>query len=147
MKANGWTLLYHPQFSEAMQKLARAAQNANKRGDYSNANIKLFDQIMKQIREVIPADPAARKFQQGNTLGRGNRYWRRAKFGGRFRLFFRYDSSKKVIAYVWVNDGNTQRKAGSRTDPYEVFKKMVASGDPPADFQELVDICQRELNT
>lgn len=144
MKANGWTLLFHPLVCEQMQRLVNAAQKAAARGDVSNANIKLFDQVLKHITEIIPADPSAEKFQQGNTLGKANRQWRRAKFAGRFRLLYRYDSASKLIAYAWVNDTGTQRKAGAKTDPYEVFKRMIASGNPPGDFQALVSECQKD---
>lgn len=127
-----------------MQKLARAAQKAEARGDHSSANIKLFDQVLKHVEELIPEDPSSERFRQGNTLGKTNRHWRRAKFGGRFRLFYRYDSSSKLIAFAWVNDANTKRKAGANTDPYEIFKTMIASGNPPGDFQDLVDECQTD---
>lgn len=127
-----------------MQKLARAAQKAEARGDHSSANIKLFDQVLKHVEELIPEDPSSERFRQGNTLGKTNRHWRRAKFGGRFRLFYRYDSSSKLIAFAWVNDANTKRKAGAKTDPYEIFKTMIASGNPPGDFQDLVDECQTD---
>ena len=142
MKIKGWTLLFHPLICGQMQKLARAAQKAEARGDHSNANIKLFDQVLKHVEELIPEDPSSERFRQGNTLGKTNRHWRRAKFGGRFRLFYRYDSSSKLIAFAWVNDANTKRKAGAKTDPYEIFKAMIASGNPPGDFQDLVDECQ-----
>ena len=52
--------------------------------------------------------------QLGNTLGPEHRHWRRAKFLGRFRLFFRYSSKDRVIIYAWVNDQNTLLKAGGR---------------------------------
>ena len=89
--------------------------------------------------ERIPRDPLSPEFRQGNTLGRGHRHWFRAKFGGnRFRLFFRADSSARVIVYAWVNDRDTLRKAGAGTDPYTVFARMLASGNPPGDWAELV---------
>lgn len=141
MKAGEWTLLFHPLICGQMQKLAAAARKAEARGDTANANVKLFDLILKHLFEVIPADPAAERFQQGGTLGKSHRHWRRAKFGGRFRLFFRYDSRTRLIVYAWVNDSDTQRKAGAKTDPYEVFKAMLASGHPPGDFDALVAEC------
>ena len=59
------------------------------------------------MSEVIPQDPSRAEYRQGNTLGRGYRYWRRARIGGRFRLFFRYDAKAKVIIYAWMNDERT----------------------------------------
>lgn len=100
-----------------MQRLATAAQKAEARGDIANANIKLLDQVLKLIEELIPADPGAEAFQQDNTLGKANRHWRRAKFGGRFRLFYRYDSPSKLIAYAWVNDTDTPERPEPRQIP------------------------------
>ncbi|EJT85840.1 hypothetical protein PPS11_04395 [Pseudomonas putida S11] len=59
------------------------------------------------------------------------------KIGRRFRLFFRYDSRSKVIVYAWVNDENTLRSAGSKSDPYAVFEKMPGRGNPPDDWDAL----------
>jgi toxin YhaV len=43
-----------------------------------------------------------------------------------------------VIVYVWVNDEFTLRKAGSKTDPYSVFKSMLNAGDPPRTLEALL---------
>ena len=58
------------------------------------------------------------------------------------RLFFRADSQAKVIVYAWVNDRDTLRKAGASTDPYAVFTKMLASGNPPDGWPELMAAAQ-----
>jgi len=86
------------------------------------------------IFETVPTDPARDDYRQGNTLGSAYRHWRRAKIGRRFRLFFRYDSKAKVIVFAWVNDENTLRSAGSQSDPYAVFQKMLDRGHPPNDW-------------
>ena len=80
------------------------------------------------------------EFRQGNTLGADNRQWFRAKFHQRYRLFFRFSSKEKVIVYAWVNDENTLRKAGSRTDPYAVFRAMLNAGNPPSTMAELLAV-------
>ena len=67
----------------------------------------------------------------------------RAKFGGqRFRLFFRYDSKAKVIVYAWVNDDDSKRTYGSKTDAYAVFKKMLDKGNPPDDWEALLKVAK-----
>jgi toxin YhaV len=82
--------------------------------------------------ERVARDPLDPAFRQGNTLGPAHRHWFRAKFGGnRFRLFFRADARARVVVYVWVNDRDTLRKAGSASDPYAVFARMLAQGEPP----------------
>jgi toxin YhaV len=93
---------------------------------------------LKLILEIIPGDPSASAFRQGDTLGVDRRHWYRAKFGGgRFRLFFRFSSGAKTILYAWVNDEKTLRTYGSKTDAYAVFKKMLNAGNPPDDWSLL----------
>jgi toxin YhaV len=58
---------------------------------------KLLKRILDLILDEIPRDPNAAGFQLGNTLGPAYRHWRRAKFLGRFRLFFRFSSTHKAI--------------------------------------------------
>ena len=47
-----------------------------------------------------------------------------AKFGRRYRLFFRYDSKAKIIVYAW---SMTNRPAliTQQVDPYAVLEKML----------------------
>src|SRR5262249_54437889 len=89
------------------------------------------------ILEEIPRDPNAAEFQLGNTMGTAHRHWRRAKFLGRFRLFYRFSSAEKAIIYAWVNDETTLRKSGSQTDPYVMSKKRLQEGNPPDNSDEL----------
>lgn len=141
MQANGWTLLFHTCLIEQLQKLETAAARAQANDPVnftSNANVKLFHALSRLILETIPADPGHEQYRQGNTMGPAFRHWRRAKMGQRFRLFFRYDSAAKVIVYAWVNDAQSLRSSGSKTDPYTVFSKMLARGCPPDDWAELV---------
>ena len=47
--------------------------------------------------EAAPArDPNSVEYRLGNTLGPSHRYWRRAKFLGRFRLFYRFSTVHKA---------------------------------------------------
>ena len=107
-------------------------------GYASNANVKLFHALSRSMLEVVPRDPSRDEYRQGGTLGPRHRHWRRARIGGRFRLFFRYDARAKVIVYAWVNDRSTLCSSGSRTDPYRVFASMLARGNPPDDWASLV---------
>jgi toxin YhaV len=75
---------------------------------------------------MIPADPSRREYRRGNALGEACRHWFRAKFFGRFGLFFRYDSRSRIIVYAWVNDERSLRQRGGKSDPYEVFWRMLA---------------------
>ena len=101
--------------------------------------MKLFAAVRTLVSEIIPADPNAPELQLGNTLGpQQHRHWRRARFSGRFRLFYRFHTGSRTIVYAWMNDEGTLRKAGSRTDPYAVFRRMLEGGRPPSDWQDLL---------
>jgi toxin YhaV len=110
MNVNGWTLKIYPAFGE----------------------------INEFIFKRIPEDPSAPEFRQGKTLGTDKKHWFRAKFNRRFRLFFRYSSTEKVIIYSWINDEYSLRKEGAKTDPYNIFTKMLASGNPPDSWNDLL---------
>lgn len=147
MQRHGWTLLFHECVIEQLQKLSAAADRAKQKdpdGSGSNGNVKLYGALSKLIMDVVPQDPARDEYRQGNTLGHAHRHWRRAKIGRRFRLFFRYDSKAKVIIYVWVNDEQTLRSSGSKSDPYAVFQKMLGRGNPPDDWGTLVKASKKE---
>ena len=142
IQQSGWTLLFHECLIEQIRKLHTAAERARHRdpeGYRSNANVKLFNALSKLILETVPTDPTRNQYRLGKTMGADYRHWRRAKIGRRFRLFFRYDTKHRIIIYAWVNDHNTQRKAGSKTDPYTVFQTMLHRGNPPDDWSALIN--------
>ena len=87
---------------------------------------------------MIPRDPNAPEFRQGNTLGKDNKHGFRAKLHGRYRLFYRFSTAHKIIVYAWVNDEKTLRKSGAKTDPYAVFQGTLESGEPPDTFADLL---------
>jgi len=142
---NGWTLLAHPLFLDQISKLRSGiAEDKRQFGrDYTNKNnAKLLKLITDQAFKKIPTNPMDPIYRQGKTLGDGNTNWFRAKFAnGRFRLFFRFDSTSKTIIYAWVNDEETLRSYGSKTDAYAVFKGMLANGHPPDSWRELLLQC------
>ena len=141
MQSNGWSLLFHDCLIEQLQKLDAAARRAkaqDPKGFESNANVKLLNALSHLILQTVPGDPHREEYRQGNTMGHAFRHWRRAKIGRRFRLFFRFDSKTKIIIFAWVNDENTLRSAGSKSDPYAVFQKMLQRGHPPDDWNALL---------
>ncbi len=93
------------------------AQENDPQGFASNANAKFFRALVQLIQDVVPGDPARDEYRQGNTMGTAYRHWRRAKLGRRYRLFFRYASKAKVIVYACVNDEQTLRSSGRKSDP------------------------------
>ena len=142
LAVNGWQLFAHPLFLDQLEKLAAAVEGArgkDPRGWRKSANAKLLAALRQLVFETIPQDPTRPEYRQGGTLGEARKHWFRAKFGaGRFRLFFRYSSSARVIVFAWVNDESTLRTYGSKSDAYAVFRKMLESGNPPDDWTALM---------
>ncbi|WP_295456032.1 type II toxin-antitoxin system YhaV family toxin [uncultured Thiodictyon sp.] len=147
MQRHGWTLLFHTCLVEQLKRLKAAAdcaQVSDPSGFATNANVKLWRALGQLILETVPTDPAREDYRQGNTMGTAYRHWRRAKLGRRFRLFFRYDSKAKVIVFAWINDENTLRSPGSKSDPYAVFQKMLERGYPPDSWSALLSVSKSD---
>ena len=144
----GWDLFAHPLLLDQLDKLvaAVARERVKKPKTYqSGANAKLLVALRRLIFEVIPEDPARAEYRQGTTLGADRKHWFRAKFGGgRFRLFFRYDSRSRIIVYAWVNDETTLRTYGSKTDAYAVFRGMLDKDTPPDSWDALLKAASNE---
>ena len=43
-----------------------------------------------------------------------------------------------MIVLAWVNDENTRRAYDRGDDAYRVFRKMLESGHPPDDWEQLL---------
>ncbi len=141
MEVNGWRLFVHPLFQSQVERLTRRVEklaNADPAGYVSHPATKMLATIKHYVLQAIPRDPNAAEFRQGNTLGPDNRHWFRAKIHGRYRLFYRFSAEQKIIVYAWINDEESLRKSGSKTDPYVAFRAMLERGDPPNSFAELM---------
>lgn len=102
---------------------------------------RLLASVYKAITQLVPANPDHPDFRLGKTMGSQYSNWRRVKKGmpERYRLFFRFASSQvKLVVYAWFNDEDTLRKTGSKTDVYEVFRRMLARGDVPTSIDDLL---------
>lgn len=138
---HGWTVFAHPLFLDQYEKLLQqvAELQAKDPTGYEKKNsAKRLAAIVSLAFDVIPQDPARPEYRQGNTLGDENKHWFRAKFFQQYRLFFRFHAPSKVIVLGWVNDADTKRTYESDSDAYRVFKKMLASGHPPSDWEQLL---------
>ena len=145
VERNGWKLYGHPAFMERLETLIREVdglRTKQPKAYASHPRPKLLKRVLDLILIEIPRDPNAAEFQLGNTIGPAHRHWRRAKFLGRFRLFYRFSSTHKAIVYAWVNDETTLRKAGAHSDPYAVFIRRLQEGDPPDDWDALLRASQ-----
>lgn len=142
MEANPWKLYGHELFIDQIQRLIQAVDDLRRcdpEGYHTHPKAKFLASINRLIRQTIPENSAAPEFRRGKTLGTTNKHWFRAKFHGRYQLFFRFSTQHRIIIYVWLNDDKNLRKAGSKTDPYAVFQSMLKSGQPPQNFEELKD--------
>lgn len=142
---NGWQLYAFTFFLNTLNELVLEVkkQQANNPSDfYNHSSMKMLISIRKAIIDDVPINPAADKFQQGKTLGKTYKHWRRVKSGlpDRYRLFFRFNSeTPKAIIYAWINDKNTLRKAGAKTDVYTVFKRYLDQGKVPDTWKILLE--------
>jgi toxin YhaV len=138
---NGWTLYAHPLFVEQLEVLTEKVEKLkakDPKGYVKKNATKRLAAIHKLAFELVPQDPTKSDYRQGSTLGQSNKHWFRAKFFQQYRLFFRYHQASKVIVYAWVNDESTKRAYESKSDAYEVFAKMLTSGNPPDDWDALL---------
>lgn len=103
---NGWSVYAHPVFLDQLEGLIGEveARKARDPRTWQKKNCtKRLAAIFKLVSEVIPADPGAPQFRQGGTLGDGRKHWFRAKFFQQYRLFFRFDSTARIVVLAWVN--------------------------------------------
>ncbi len=146
---NRWSIFAHPLFLEQFEELVTQVEHLRRRvpENYKKKNAtKRLAAIAKLAFDVIPQDPTRREYRQGTTLGDDYKHWFRAKFFQQYRLFFRSHQESKIILLAWVNDENSKRAYESNTDAYRVFRKMLESGHPPDDWNDLLKEAKSEIN-
>ena len=138
---NGWNIFGHSLFLNQVEALIKQVESLRQKIpiNYKKKNAtKRLAAILKIAFEIIPQDPTLPEYRQGTTLGDAHKHWFRVKFFQQYRLFFRYHLESKVIVYAWVNDESTKRAYNSKTDAYRTFKKMLNSGHPPNNWEQLI---------
>lgn len=136
---NGWTILMGPHFALRWTNLVRAVIGDATAGGSapsvspSRPEVTMLRAVIRVIRDQIARDPNDPAFRLKADLGA----WRRVRFLGRFRLFYRFDSRHRTVVLTWLNDEHTLRKDGASTDPYAVFSAMLRRGDVPDTWTEL----------
>nr|WP_244987202.1 type II toxin-antitoxin system YhaV family toxin [Winslowiella toletana] len=140
MEINGWKVYFYSCFISQLTPLyqAVAALKANHQDNYHKKRQTKLLAAYVQVIERIASDPLGSQFRQGDTLGVNNKNWFRAKFLQQYRLFYRCSEQHKAIVIGWVNDENTLRAYGSKTDAYKIFEAMLKLGDPPSDWDTLL---------
>jgi toxin YhaV len=149
LRIHGWTIFAHPIFLAQLDALEQQVETLKQKDPIGyvkkNATIRLAA-ITKLAFDAIPQDPTRPEYRQGGALGEDRKHWFRAKFFQQYRLFFRYHAQAKVIVYAWVNDESTKRAYESSNDAYRVFCKLLESGNPPDDWDQLLAQAQSESN-
>jgi toxin YhaV len=146
---NEWNIFAHPLFLNQFEELLTQVEHLRQKypQEYKKKNAtKRLSAIAKLAFDVIPQDPTRSDYRQGNTLVDDYKHWFRAKFFQQYRLFFRYHQESKIIVFAWVNDENSKRSYDSNTDAYRVFKKMLESGHPPDNWNDLLKDAKDETN-
>ena len=144
---HGWTVFAHPLFLAQIEALAQQVEACKQQDPvgYVKKNAsKRLTAITRLAFDVIPQDPTRPEYRQGHTLGDEHKHWFRAKFFQQYRLFFRYHAPSKMIVLAWVNDETSRRAYESSDDAYRVFRKMLTSGHPPDDWNQLLAEAQAE---
>lgn len=138
---NGWKIYAHNLFLEQFEELIREVERLKQRdpsGCRRKNTTKRLAAIVRLAFDVIPQDPTRPEYRQGTTLGQQHKHWFRAKFFQQYRLFFRYSQKDRAIIFAWVNDERSKRAYGGASDAYAVFRKMLASGNPPDTWEEVL---------
>jgi len=144
MQKNGWNLFQFRPFAlrlKALTQVVSSLAQSDPAGYKQHPKTKLLASVYRSITDTVPTNPADPVFRLGHTLGKQNGNWRRVKKGlpQRYRLFFMFATNPlQVVIYAWLNDEDTLRKEGSRTDVYEVFKRMLERGEVPSTIDELI---------
>ncbi len=150
MVIHGWNIYFHSCFETQLNHLLVDVQDAVLRRpeDYRGTNaFKRLAAVATLAFDQIPRDPTDSRYRQGDTLGSNRKHWFRAKFFQQYRLFFRYSEAQRVIVYGWVNDDDTLRARGSKTDAYATFARMLANGEPPDGWKQLLAAVIEENET
>ncbi|HEY0038760.1 MAG TPA: type II toxin-antitoxin system YhaV family toxin [Longimicrobium sp.] len=142
---NGWRIGFHAELLLQLEKLISAVEQERRQHPERRPRSQPA-QILAALRQLmfvdVPQEPGRSIYRHGGTLGKHRKHWFRAKFGnGRYRLFFRYRLSDRVLIFAWVNDQETLRTYGSSTDAYAVFARMLGKDNPPDDWDALLKAC------
>jgi toxin YhaV len=146
---NDWQIFAHGLFLDRVEELLVQVENLRQKypDNYKQKNAtKRLAAIYKLVFDVIPQDPTRSEYRQGTTLGDDYKHWFRAKFFQQYRLFFRYHQESKIVVFAWVNDENSKRAYDSKTDAYLVFQKMLQTGYPPDDWNQLLEESKIEID-
>jgi toxin YhaV len=127
--ANNYLLKQHSIYADRVAELTRNVKKLKARlspVDFSrHPFVKFAWRVRKAERELIPENPDHPDYQLKGNLKRFRRFKKGIK---RYRVFFCFSQSPKIILYLYLNNDKTLRKEGDKNDPYLLFKKYVDKG-------------------
>ncbi|PCJ17478.1 MAG: hypothetical protein COB02_13745 [Candidatus Cloacimonadota bacterium] len=139
-----WDLYIHTfllkRVEELKSQVIKVKLKSDKQSFEKHPSVKLLKSISCLMKTEIPLNPNNKNYFLGNTLGKENSSFRRAKKGlpERYRLFFKFFSEKKSIFYLWLNDEKSLRRSGHKTDVYNIFSKLIKRKDISKSHDELL---------
>lgn len=111
-----------PSAEAVYKKLYQNMQDAEARGEASSSHHTTFRMVEEAIKTMIPRNPIDRSFGLSGPL---SKYFRIKK--GRMRICWAANSAAKKVAILFISE--TMRKEGDANDPYNIFTKLVMSGE------------------
>lgn len=139
-------MLYHPVFGDryaALRDEARRLKDQLEPEQWrAHPVVKLAAGIRRMVMEVVPQDALAPAFRLRGDL---EAFCRASGIAlpPRYRLFWVVSPTTRVVIFLYLNDETTLREAGARTDPYQVFARMVRRGQIGPDFESNLAAWQR----
>lgn len=121
---------YYNRINDLKIRVQELKQSLEKDEFLSHPDVKFAKRLRDASRVIIPDNPDLPDYRLKGDLKKFRRYKKGLQ---RYRLFFCFSSKPPVIVYLYLNDEKTLRKDGAKTDPYNVFSKMVKKGEVSSD--------------
>lgn len=103
----GWQLFHHNELDRQIKQLYveyLKTEHLSVEDRLEDPNFAAFTEIGRLMFKTIPEDPTLHEYSRGLPYSGPWSHWRRAKFGDRFHLYFKFNSEPKVIIYGCVVD-------------------------------------------
>lgn len=117
--------LYHRRIQELKSRVRELKGQLSPEEFARHETVKLAVRIRDAEKEVAD-DPHRPEYLLRDELRKFRRYKRGL---GRYRIIFCFSGKPPIIIFLYLNTADSLRKAGSRQDPYELFKAMLRRGE------------------
>lgn len=141
LRIHSWAIFVQPVFLAQLDALEQQVETLKQKDPigYMKKNAtKRLATITKLAFDVIAQDLTRPECRQGGTFVEDRKHWFRAKFFQPYRLFFRYHAQAKAIVYAWVKVEIAKRVYENSNDACRVFRRLLESGNPPDDWDQLL---------